>query len=411
MRVIGDAAFSGDNVLNIGIDPANEHFLNQGGMLTDRNGKLISACSGKTIPDTVTEIGQGAFMESNIDQVTFPESVKKMGSFAFAGSMLREINWNSQIEEIPECAFYCCENIIYIEIPSNVKVVGDYAFVAHHYKKKIKAIVLNEGVEQIGFSAFACWAGYGFDRIILPESLKVVRHWAFNDCRDFRLFARASKAPEGWWFNHKSYENASILSGIIFNYKGPDLSEEQKTKLKEEEGSDTDDCNTPEMLINSLGSVHFGPYEWQILGRNDNSELLIAKNPVAEKPYHEILQDRTWETCSLRAWLNHEFLEQFSEIDRNRILKTLVHNPDNQTFGTPGGNDTEDKVFLLSSEEAEKYFKNNGRSFSKYWWLRSPGDRVYFAACLLDNGEINDEGTPMDAAIGVRPAMWVKLDE
>ena len=67
-----------------------------------------------------------------------------------------------------------------------------------------------------------------------------------------------------------------------------------------------------------------------------------------------------WENSNLREWLNNDFLNTaFSAEKQNAVLQTEVDNGKDQGydgFKTDGGNDTQDKVFLLSYAEAWKCF-------------------------------------------------------
>ncbi|MBO4928127.1 MAG: hypothetical protein J5379_07760 [Clostridiales bacterium] len=99
------------------------------------------------------------------------------------------------------------------------------------------------------------------------------------------------------------------------------------------------------------------PIEWIVLSDEDGKLLLMSRYILDGVPYHTDYTDVTWETCALRAFLNDDFYNTaFDADEQSRILTTTVSNPDNARMGTPGGNDTEDKVFLLSMEEVEKYF-------------------------------------------------------
>ena len=189
-------------------------------------------------------------------------------------------------------------------------------------------------------------------------------------------------------------------------------------------------------------TVHFGRYEqdnnaengkeeieWTVLDRQDDSILVISKYCLDVRPYHSDRRDVTWETCSLRGWLNSSFLtEAFSGEEQGRILETTVGNPDNAEFGTAGGNDTTDKLFLLSTDEVRRYFPSEeerrlsatayakklwayvGDNGGSWWWLRSPGFSQEDAVDVLASGEINDSGNYVDGVNGtVRPAMWIDL--
>ena len=178
--------------------------------------------------------------------------------------------------------------------------------------------------------------------------------------------------------------------------------------------------------LNEYETVKFGPYQWLVLDRNETGTLLITREGIEARPYHEEFEDVTWENCSLRSWLNGEFLNGFTDEERARILQTRVKNHDNPIYDTPGGNNTEDKVFLLSIEEAKQRFKTKEKRIcmlKKYvkkdvyikfrprrWWLRSPGGSRSYAAIVLSDGRVSYGGEGVDSSLSiVRPALWVNL--
>lgn len=102
------------------------------------------------------------------------------------------------------------------------------------------------------------------------------------------------------------------------------------------------------------------PIEWLVLARDGNKALLISRYWLDAQPYNTDHTSVTWETCTLRTWLNVTFYNKaFSSDEQAAILTTSVDNGKNQGYSkwsTSGGNNTEDKVFLLSYAEANKYF-------------------------------------------------------
>jgi len=196
--------------------------------------------------------------------------------------------------------------------------------------------------------------------------------------------------------------------------------------------------------------IHFGEYNWRVLDIYGDTALLITEDIIEQRAYHSIETPVTWENCGLREYLNSEFYDRFSQADKARIIAAANKNPENQWYGTAGGKDTRDKIFLLSLEEADKYFgdsgdylnkrrkspKNNKRrkfipninghwlsnaydkermsdfeGYDSWWWLRSPGGKVTDAACVgfLCYGGIFVNGVSVDGNLGgVRPALWVK---
>ena len=176
------------------------------------------------------------------------------------------------------------------------------------------------------------------------------------------------------------------------------------------------------------------PIEWIVLETAENYALVISKYGLDAQPYNTAYTDVTWETCTLRTWLNNYFLNTaFTTDEQKAIMTATVDNSESQCFDfntvtdvnkTTGGNNTQDKIFLLSYEEANKYFgvewyENDGAkdnvnarvqptayaiaqgAYTKddcttvngvaagEWWLRSPGyyqnraTRVYYDGSIF----------------------------
>jgi hypothetical protein len=127
----------------------------------------------------------------------------------------------------------------------------------------------------------------------------------------------------------------------------------------------------------------------------------------------------TWERCSLRTDLNKTFYESFTTEDRARIIETTISTGDNSEFGTDGGNDTTDRIFLLDIQQAERYFDSDNTRMTKnlegeisWWWLRSTGSVNYYVAYVTMSGKIDTAGVDVAHPNGnVRPAMWLDLTD
>ncbi len=187
--------------------------------------------------------------------------------------------------------------------------------------------------------------------------------------------------------------------------------------------------------IMELGSYPFDvdgtkkPIRWIVLKREEKKALLLSAYGLDAKPYNEKWEDVTWETCTLRKWLNEDFFnEAFTEEEKKRILLTAVRNEDNPRYKTPGGNDTEDRVFLLSIGEAEKYlpkdvfrkkvptpFAVKKGAYTSYrdtcwWWLRSPGYDSSCAAVVFSVGDVGNHGNYVSKSDNAGcPALWIDL--
>ena len=209
-----------------------------------------------------------------------------------------------------------------------------------------------------------------------------------------------------------------------------------------------------------IGSIiTFGAIEWRVLDVQDDRALLISEYILFERAYHtdgatqnEIWVDggiwadgfdwsrlnTTWEHSDIRAYLNGEFLSSFSAADRSRIAEVTNTNIDNQWLGTSGGNDTNDRIFLLSLEEVVRYFGDSGQlwnrpdggwgwiadqysdarvayvageAWASWWWLRSPGNGSDTAALVGSDGGVDMNGNGVDNVYGgVRPALWLNLE-
>lgn len=187
------------------------------------------------------------------------------------------------------------------------------------------------------------------------------------------------------------------------------------------------------------------PIEWLVLARDGNKALLISRYGLDAQRYNKDTTSVTWETCTLRTWLNGTFYNKaFSSAEQAAILTTNVDNSKNQCYSgwsTSGGNNTQDKVFLLSYAEANKYFgvtyDNSSNTKSRvaptayaiaqgawtsssnktadstdagWWWLRSPGYYQDCAALVYYDGSLFGFFSVNDASGSVRPALWVNIE-
>ena len=193
------------------------------------------------------------------------------------------------------------------------------------------------------------------------------------------------------------------------------------------------------------------PIEWQVLDYDPqgNKVLLISRFALDGKKYNEEYTTATWETCTLRDWLNNDFLNlAFTKEEQEQILVTTVDNAFEVTdIKCP---DTQDKVFILSTKEAMSYFMpkdeesylqllgnlrcypteyakkqgiyvyNNTKRFGRNkgdsdslgaisWWLRSPALITMQAFFVLHSGDFPHKEDVNANRIAVRPAIWISL--
>lgn len=165
--------------------------------------------------------------------------------------------------------------------------------------------------------------------------------------------------------------------------------------------------------------------EWLVLKNDGSKALLISKYALDCQQYNTSRTNVTWETCTLRKWLNGTFISNaFSHEEQAMILSTTTESAD-----------TKDRVFLLSTTEAGKYFSSDSTRqcqgtaycFAQggdqdsdgrcSWWLRSPD---YFSRDCVSI--VNNYGVagcqpyhvtrklPFSDDITVRPALWINLE-
>ena len=281
-----------------------------------------------------------------------------------------------------------------------------------------------------------------------------------------------------WTSEQEAFLNIISLGILGFDQHAELLLKEKdfnSYRLSDYGGTSEDDENesgTVDLDKANVGDyVTFGHYEqdcnlengkeaivWKVLDKKNGRVLLLSKYGLDVKTYNNTSTDVTWETCTLRSWLNSDFLNSaFSSSEKSVIPTVTLSNPDNPKYGTAGGNNTNDQVFLLSLQEMQQYFslsnkwtdydgENYDVTGSSYfiggskdvitsptaytdaqgvlttfvhdsegkasclWWLRSPGDASIAAAFVDYSGHVDARGFFVDYDhYAVRPALWVNL--
>ncbi len=243
---------------------------------------------------------------------------------------------------------------------------------------------------------------------------------ALGDYKDSADQARYSKAVA--LFENEEFEAAyTLLSGLNFK-DSAELLQDLDTHLH----------NIVPLAEAEVGtSVVFGTYEqdndlvngkepiqWLVLDKKDGRLLVISRYALDYLQFHNKRTNTTWETCDLRKWMNKDFYSTaFTADEQAKIYKTVIK--------AETGKDTEDKVFLLSTEEVKEYFDSKdarrceatdfvrmqGGFTNGYctWWLRSPGYYGSYAASVGSGGRIDIYGNYVEVFIAMRPAMWINL--
>lgn len=244
-------------------------------------------------------------------------------------------------------------------------------------------------------------------------------------------------------YEQGEYASAASLFITLRGYKDVDALLESDAVLKEAaEKAETvaDEALSSGYLPGCV--VRFGTYEqdnnpdngpeeveWLVLAREGNAALLLSRYALDCRQYNEKYGSVSWETSSLRAWLNGPFLDKcFTPKEQVRILVSEVSADKNPVFKTDPGSAVADRIFLLSFAEAEKYLPSRESRMcratkyaeslgaylspnrSAWWWLRTPGGGRVYATFANYLGILNETGCFADIAnLSVRPALWVQV--
>lgn len=245
--------------------------------------------------------------------------------------------------------------------------------------------------------------------------------------------------------NNKKYDEAITAFEAMDGYKDSEnqlencyigkYGEEKWNKIKNIKVGDTYTFGAYEQDNSTSNGKE--AIEWTVLDKDGMSLLLISKQALDCQQYNTSYTDVTWESCSLRKWMNGTFLNKaFNAEEQAQIQNTTVSADKNPEYNTNPGNATTDKVFLLSINEVEKYFNSDEArkcaptAYAKaqgaytsdsyktasgaatcWWWLRSPGLYQNHAAYVNYDGSVLCSGNLVLHDNGaVRPALWINLD-
>ena len=169
--------------------------------------------------------------------------------------------------------------------------------------------------------------------------------------------------------------------------------------------------------------------EWLVLEVKDGKALVISKYALDYKQYNTSDTVVTWEDCTLRNWLNNDFINAAFSAEEKAMIPTVTVSADkNAEYNTDAGKATQDQVFLLSITEANKYFISDSARQCKptdfavanrtwesdsgncWWWLRSPVVTQKWAANVEYDGAVDEYGEYVGRDDAVRPALWIDLN-
>ena len=284
------------------------------------------------------------------------------------------------------------------------------------------------------------------DPLKLEQTLKKIRSYG-DSIRDWKRTVARIQAQSNDWKNQKLCPHCGGKLGFFGRCKvckqssatpvktpsapvQPQVPEYKPLKNNANDFADDDSGPVPSI------TVSLGGNDWRVLDVQNGKALLLSDKIIKKRAYNAKFEeeDITWETCTLREYLNGEFYNKFDAAVKTLIAESRIENDDNQCYGTHGGNTTTDKIFLLSIEEVVKYFGDSGQlkndprddihdqynsariakdenGAASWWWLRSPGGYANSPAYVRDDGSVRVLGSRVrNGRGGVRPAFWLNLE-
>ena len=218
------------------------------------------------------------------------------------------------------------------------------------------------------------------------------------------------------------YKDAkSQMTGIFSEYK---LQKLQKLKIAEV-GDTLYFGNYEQDNVQSNGKENI---EWRVLDKKEDKILLISEYALDVEYFGA--SSTKWKDCNLRSWLNYEFLSTAFDTNEIKLIKR------SKIKSKDGSDDTQDRIFIIREDEADKYFASNDERICKpteyaiekgakseysdgcWWWVRISSKKSegyyavgYNAVCYDGSIGLGGHSGYYDVnEFGVRPAMWVSIE-
>ena len=195
-----------------------------------------------------------------------------------------------------------------------------------------------------------------------------------------------------------SYPQTKVIDGVTVFCEGDIEKQIRNAEYDENDDADLGKLGKYRRVYDSSRSKYvyykWEPIKWRVLEKKDGALFLMSAYGLDTHAYHSVKENVTWETSEIRAWLNQEFYETaFTKEEQEAIREELVKN------GGRSGNDTTDKIYLLSGEEVTTEGKYGFCSYGNFegdatpvthtrqikptqyvsnnvgWWLRTNSDK------------------------------------
>lgn len=196
---IGERAFATNKIEKINVEEDNQYYTSIDGVLFNKSETEIIDYPNYTqaefyaVPQSVTSIGEYAFGGDIplLKNVTIPDTVTKIENGAFMDFYgLEYIDIPDSVTEIGDNAFNGCSQLASITIPNSVTEIGASAF---RYCSSLQSVSLTEGLKSIGDYAFS--GAYELSNVTLPNSLNDISPTAFFNSENFCEYLTDASNP------------------------------------------------------------------------------------------------------------------------------------------------------------------------------------------------------------------------
>ena len=185
------------------------------------------------------------------------------------------------------------------------------------------------------------------------------------------------------YFENQNYVEALNLFTELKDYKdSAQKTEDIKNKLERNDG------------VFYFGTFRGEPIAWQIVDVTDSLYTLTTADILVDMAYNDELSNVDWNESTLREWLNGEFLDSFTDSQKESILTVKI-------------DESDASAYLMSKEDIIRLKGNDYLSVDRAWWIRTKDDTM--ALYVDKDGNLVEQGDIVVRALGVRPCIQIDM--
>lgn len=158
------------------------------------DGTLTISGTGDMPDYEVRNLGDSHYIKLTCNAPWFPQQDK-----------IKKVVIEDGVTDIGDCAFFCCTNLTSITIPNSVTSIGDYAFTSCSV---LESISIPKSVTSLGENAF--YFCLGLTSITIPNSVTRIGDWAFFYCAGLTSITFEGSTPPEFGKNAFWKVNKSI---------------------------------------------------------------------------------------------------------------------------------------------------------------------------------------------------------